>query len=436
MSKKYLLPIIALMSISACSNNNAVTSSFAPNQSIINDPVFVDHRITEPNKAFNSAHQDLKEEYVSSLKAFSLDFYSVVTNEENSVFSPLSIATCYSMLYDGALEETKQELADMLHYDDSFNHLDEIKKMLLNTAIDDENHGTYLDLAQSLWIHESFKDNLNQEYFAKMQNYYFAEAYQGLLDSDEMHGLLADYINAKTHDFLKVKKEDFAEYEGILWLLNTIYLKAKWTHAFPVTNDSTKKFANIDGTVGSAEYMNNTFYSSYYKAENFLISTLPYFDDLSMTILLPNEGVDSTKVLKDKTAVSALIEYYNTRNHIGAYIKYAIPKFKTQLSYDLTKVLPNLGVNLCFDEDRANLFGLCQETPKGNLFVKRSKHEAGIEVNNDGTEAAAYTIIEVDEKSAGMPEPSEVNFICDRPFTYIINNKDGLPLFMGTVNKL
>ena len=71
---------------------------------------------------------------------------------------------------------------------------------------------------------------------------------------------------------------------------------------------------------------------------------------------------------------------------------------------------------------------------KGNLYVERSRHEAGIEVNNDGTEAAAYTVIEVDEKAVAYPE-DRVNFICNRPFTYLINTSDGLPLFMGTVNK-
>ena len=438
MSKKYLLPIIALMSISACSNNNAVTSSISPNQSLSNDPVFIDHRITEPNKTFNRAHQTLNEEYISSLKAFSQDFYKAINSADNAVFSPLSIATCYSMLYDGALEETKAQLKAMLHYNDNFNHYEEIQKMLLNTAINDEENGTYLDLAQSLWIHNKFIDRINQDYFEKMQNYYFAEAYQGVLESEEMHQMLADYINAKTNGFLDVDKDTFKDYEGILWLLNTIYLKAKWVEAFPKENDRTKKFNNIDGT-GNAkvDFMNNTFYSSYYKTDNYMISSLPYYHGLTMTILLPNEGTDYAKVLNDESAISAMVEYYNTRNHMPATIAYSIPKFKVQKSYELDEVLPELGVELCFDDDKANLFGLVQDgAAKGNLYVERSKHEAGIEVNNDGTEAAAYTIIEVDEKAVAGPEPGEVKFVCDHPFAYIINTSDGLPLFMGTVNTL
>ena len=435
MSKKFLLPIIALMSISACSGNNAVDTSISPNQSIINDPVFVDHRLNKPEKTFNSNHQTLDEGYVASLKAFSEDFYFKVNNSDNQIFSPISIATCYSMLYDGALEETKKELKNVLHYDDSFNHLTEIQKMLLNTAIDDPDSGTYLDLAQSLWIHsQKFADRINQDYFTKMQDYYFAEAYQGILESKEMHKMLADYINAKTHNFLNVKEDDFKEYGGVLWLLNTIYLKAKWSQAFPLENDMSKLFHNLDGTTTRKDFMVNDVYSSYYKADNYMISTLPYYKGLSMTILLPNEGVDYAKVLNDKSAISAMVEYYNTRNHMPATITYQIPKFKTQVSYDLTEVMPKLGAVLCFDDNRANLFGLVTEPAKGLLYVERSKHEAGIEVNNDGTEAAAYTIIEIDEKAA-MPHQNEVTFICDRPFAYIINTSDGLPLFMGTVNK-
>ena len=434
--KKYLLPIIVLLSLSACSGNDPVSSSISPAQSIIDDPVFVDHRVNKPEKPFNSVHQTLNESYVGSVKSFSEDFYSLVNNNDNQVFSPLSITTCYSMLYDGALEQTKEELKNMLHYDDSFNHLEEIQKMLLNTAIDDQENGTFLDLAQSLWIHNNFADNLNEEYFKKMEDYYFAEAYKGALEKEEMHQMLADYINAKTNNFLKVSKDTFKEYEGVLWLLNTIYLKAKWVTTFPVENDVSNLFHNIDKSTVYNSFMKNTLSASYYKADNYMISSLPYYDGLSMTILLPNEGVDYEKVLSDKSAIGAMVEYYNTRNHMPASITYMIPKFKTQMSYELPEILKALGAELCFDPDRANLFGLCKETPKGNLYVKRSKHEAGIEVNNDGTEAAAYTIIEVDEKSAAPGASGEVKFICDRPFAYIINTSDGLPLFMGTVKKL
>ena len=424
---KFLLPVIALLSLSACSGNNVI-SSVNP---INDDPAFKAHEITKPQRTFNNKHQNLSFNYVESLKAFSLDFYKVVPEQTNPVFSPISLATCYSMLYDGALEETKEELKNMLHYDDSFNHLEEIQKMLLNTAINNKN--TTLDMAQSLWIHDRFANNLNEEYFNNIQDYYFAEAYQGILESDVMHRMLADYINTKTHDFLKVKKETFDEYEGILWLLNTIYLKSTWINTFPEKENYKSAFLNIDkSSADNVEYMHHEFESNYYKADNYMISSIPYCDNLSMTILLPNEGTDYKKVLNDETALNDLLNYYNSRNHMTDDVTYVLPKFKTQSAYDLIEILPELGIEYAIDPDKANLFGLCKEIPDVNLYVKRSRHEAGIEVKNDGTVAAAYTIIEVDEKAA--PAPS-IRFVCDRPFTYIINTNDGLPLFMGTVNK-
>ena len=432
MSKtKFLLPIIALMSLSACSSNNPVSSTFNP---VIDDPILIDHSLNQPTKPVNNKYQKLKDEYVASLNEFALDFYNVISSKENSVFSPVSIATCYSMLFDGALENSKEELKNLLHYDGSFDHLNEIKNMLLNNAISDTENGTYLDLSQSLWIHDDFAPCMSKSYLEKMEDYYFAEAFQGRLETDEMHGLLADYINAKTNDFLNVKKEDFELYDGVLWLLNTIYFKSKWVHEFDKKANYEGMFANINGNNSNVTFMNAKIDSHYYKADNYMISTLPYNGGFNMSILLPNYGVDYAKVLNDKSAVSALLNYYNTRNHISDTITYNIPQFKLQKSYDLVNVLPNLGVIETFDPDLANLMGLVDVPPKGNLYVKRSKHEAGIEVNNEGSEAAAYTIIEVDTKAA---EPSEeVVFTVNRPFTYLISTSDGLPLFMGTVNSL
>ena len=99
MSKsKFLLPIIALLSLSACSGKDPISSK----NPIIDNPIFKEHEINRPNKAFNSAHQDLQVNYIDSLKSFSADFYSAVASNENAIFSPISIATCYSMLFDGA----------------------------------------------------------------------------------------------------------------------------------------------------------------------------------------------------------------------------------------------------------------------------------------------------------------------------------------------
>jgi len=426
--RKFLVPVIALLSLSACSSNDVITSK---NPSIIDDPVFIEHRLNNPQKSFNNKHEDLKEEYVSSLKHFALDFYSITSRTENSIFSPLSIATCYSMLLEGAKEETKQELEAMLHYDESFDHLNEIKKMLLNTALNDNKYETYLDIAQSVWIDNKYENVIKKDYLDTLEQHYYAEGYKGVLESDEMHEMLAKYINEKTHNFLDVKKDDFKNYGGVLWLLNTIYLKSRWINRFYEESNTTEAFNNLDGSQKDVTYMNARVEGSYYKTDKYIISSFPLNGNLNFSILLPNEGMDYQKVLSDETCISALVEYYNTRNHMGAEMIYKVPQFKIENSYELTDYLPKLGVSKVFDDKLANLTGIAEDT-KGNLYVRQSKHEAGIEVKNEGLEAAAYTIIEVAEKSSMATDT--MKFIVDHPFTYLINTSDGLPLFMGTIN--
>ena len=110
---------------------------------------------------------------------------------------------------------------------------------------------------------------------------------------------------------------------------------------------------------------------------------------------------------------------------------------KVQQDYDLTKVLKELDVKDIFDPDKANLRGLIDKDKpyRNDLYVTQSRHEAGLELTNGGLEAAAYTVINVGPKSAA-PIDDFVSFIVDHPFAYVVSNSDGLPLFMGRVNKL
>ena len=94
--------------------------------------------LNKPNKAFNTVQtKELNKGYIDSLKDFSLDFFQQVNSgvDKNPVFSPMSIATCFSMAYDAAEGETKKELGELLHYDEeAFNHLDEIKKCFIKIS--------------------------------------------------------------------------------------------------------------------------------------------------------------------------------------------------------------------------------------------------------------------------------------------------------------
>ena len=395
--------------------------------------------LNKPNKAFNTVPTKvLDKSYIGSLKEFSVDFFQQTNEEsiENPVFSPMSIATCFSMAYDAADGETKKEIGELLHYDEeSFNHLEEIKNALLRSAINDAKKNTYLNISQSFWIDQH--STIHEDYLKTLQDYYFAEAYQG--DLPNMYNEVADWINDKTKDYLGVKGEDFQEMlMGATYaLLNTVYLKSAWTNEFKEDRNYRGDFANIGATSTKVTYMETKVEDSYYfTGEGYMISSLPFEHDLEFRMLLPNADANYTEVLSNRTALDNLLalpldKYGVADNASGVTqrgtVEYTIPQFKVRSIFNLVDMFREMGVVEPFKPGYADF-------PKfSGGYISAAQHEAGFETNNKGAEGAAYTIIVV-SKSAIPEEP--VEFKLNRPFAYAVTTKEGIPVFMGKVTSL
>ena len=126
-----------------------------------------------------------------------------------------------------------------------------------------------------------------------------------------------------------------------------------------------------------------------------------------------------------KRALNELLDYLKDGNY--GEVTYIVPKFEDRQKYDLVEILPSLGVDDIFIPNIADL----SQMGAGGCFVGKAIHEAGIKVDNKGVEAAAYTIIEVDKAM-----PTGITMYLDHPFAYSISESNGLPLFVGVVNKL
>ena len=424
--KKIMMAVAPLLILTSCANQASLAklNKFALNK---------------PNKAFNTVPtKSLDKSYIGSLKEFSIDFLQQTNEEslENPVFSPMSIATCFSMAYDAADGETKKELGELLHYDEeSFNHLEEIKNALLRSAINDAKKNTYLNISQSFWIDQH--STIHEDYLKTLQDYYFAEAYQG--DLPNMYNEVADWVNDKTKDYLGVKGEDFQEMlsSAMYALLNTVYLKSAWTNEFKEDRNYRGDFANIGATSTKVTYMETKVEDSYYfTGEGYMISSLPFEHDLEFRMLLPNADANYTELLSNRTALDNLLalpldKYGVADNASGVTqrgtVEYTIPQFKVKSKFNLVNMFREMGVVEPFKPGYANF-------PKfSGGYISAAQHEAGFETNNKGAEGAAYTIIVI-SKSAIPEEP--VEFKLNRPFAYAVTTKEGIPLFMGKVTSL
>ena len=166
----------------------------------------------------------------------------------------------------------------------------------------------------------------------------------------------------------------------------------------------------------------------YYESEDYRIASIPFEHGLEFRILLPDFNVNFAEVLDNRTALNKMLtlpldgvmsdEEGETKKD---EIRYIVPQFKVRTAYNLVNMFRNMGFRDPF-KPGANF-------PPIGGFIGSSIHEAGFEINNQGGEGAAYTII-VFDKSAG---PEYVEFNCNRPFTYAVTTSDGIPLFMGKV---
>ena len=445
--KKLIKAIVPLLLLTSCSSQVA---------SIVSNPGFQDasqqasnntkpipdlnnlepFKLNSPNKPFNTNPTDaLDANYINSLREFALDFIQEMHKEEldteNPVFSPYSIATCYSMADDGADGNTKAELDQLLHYDGSFDYRNAIKNGLLKNAIEDEEKNTYVNVAQSAWINENtYKQGFDSDYSKILEDYYFAEFYKGQLS--QMYNEVADWINNKTKNYLDVKGEDFRGMlqDAIFALINTVYFKSNWLTAFDPAGNTSNNFYNLDGSSLATTFMQKIEKEKYYyTCSDYRITSIPFEHGLEFRILLPNAQTNYSEILDNRTALNKML----TLPLNGAMtdeegvtmkddIQFMIPQFKARTSYDLVKMFTNMGVIDPFTPGVANF-------PPIGGYISSSIHDAGFEINNQGGEGAAYTII-VFSKGAG---PDYLTFNCNRPFAYAVTTSDGIPLFMGKV---
>ena len=163
MKKALLVALLSAIPCISCAGTKESYHTFNKNAG------YKQQQENNPNKTYNNFNKNLDAKYVQAARDFSLDMYLSFDNEDNTVFSPISIATLLSMVEEGSKANTKVQLDNVLHYDGSFVVKEEMKKMLLNTAIRDQNDTT-VEIAQSVWGGTNKED-----YLKLLEEYYFAE---------------------------------------------------------------------------------------------------------------------------------------------------------------------------------------------------------------------------------------------------------------------
>lgn len=444
-----IISINFFSSINNSSSNLGIESDYGGGSSYYSN-YLKEHALNNVNKTYNGPLFN-NSSYSSSLNHFASDFYHLidskkVDDDENIIFSPISLSTCFSLLYEGASGESKNELENAFYFD-SANEKNNVKNVI--EYINRNQIGQYVtkkcisNLSNAFFVDDEFLDYIKQSYVDTLTNYYYANAYHGKLNSDSMHNALAEYINENTNNFFNLKGENFKDYAGVLWLVNTLYLKANWGFNDIYRNNQLTKFTSLKNEVNNnVEYLRAVLKNRQaIDNEDYYLFSLPLYGGFAFNILLPKLGTDYKQVLNDNIDTLLNADLYNNGITYDLYISF--PEFKVTQKFDLKgdNYLSDLGIIDSINPDKADFTKIYDKEKMNNqnIYIDKVIHEAGIDVNIDGIEAAAYTVIEVPGTSAEPIEIQKLYIDVDHPFLYSItggSSTSPITLFLGELSSI
>jgi serpin B len=370
-------------------------------------------------------------EVVKGNTAFALDLYQQLKDRPgNLFFSPHSISSALAMTYAGARGQTEKEMAKALHFSLPQEGLHAAFSTLAAQLYNVQSKGRVaLTVANSLWCQQSY--HFEDAFLNLTRKQYRAET--RLVDfkhsAEAARSEINTWVERRTNEKIKdLIRPHLLSADTRLVLCNAVYFKGKWALQFdPKRTESAPFFTSPDNSLPVPMMWQKSNFKMLDAGDVSLLE-MPYAgDDLSMIVLLP-KAVDGLPALERQLDTDSLGKWIAKlgQAHAGE-LSVWLPKFKTTCSFELAKELADMGMPSAFNMT-ADFSGM---TGTRDLFISDVVHKAFVEVNEEGTEAAAATGVVMAMKGI-MSRPRI--FKADHPFLFLIReNQNGSILFLGRI---
>ena len=337
-----------------------------------------------------------------------------------------------SLLSNGASGNTQKEIIQALIPDSKINIKTQLKLNDVNSNILRlyDSNNKYVKIANAILTKVKIKSH-----FLK-----FCKRYNALIDSLKSVVQVNKWCSQKTNGKINHIIDEINEDTKMI-LLNAIYLKADWKYKFENKNSQKRQFKNSNNQIVEVDTMFQSFDNiNYYENENIQMIELPYEDEnLSMIIILPKKEKYSSSLdymKKEKLDYTKLINKLTLTSDVHLYL----PKFKLEYKDSLVNAFKKMKMKLAFS-DNAEFPNLNESEP---LKISQIIHKTFIQVDEKGTEAAAVTIIEMDDACILIDKEKKIKYMyVDHSFIYMIKDKrikdtngNNMMLFLGVVNNL
>ncbi|XP_008838892.1 serpin B8 [Nannospalax galili] len=360
--------------------------------------------------------------------SFAINLLKILGKEDKSqnlFFCPLSISSALAMVYLGAKGNTATQMSQVL----CLSRRGDVHQGFQSLLTEVNKTGTQYLLRSACRLFgeetcdflSTFKESCQKFYQAGLEEMSFAK------DTEECRKHINDWVKEKTEGKIsEVLHPGTVDPLTKLVLVNAMYFKGKWkaqfdrkyTRGMPFKTNQEKKTVQM-------MFKHAKFKLGHVNEMHMQVLELPYAEEeLSMVILLPDENTDLAEVEKALT-YEKFRAWTNPENMTETKVQVFFPRLKLEESYDLESFLQSLGMTDAFEETKADFSGMAN---KKNMPVSKVAHKCFVEVNEEGTEAAAATAVVRNTRSCR----TEPRFCADHPFLFFIwHHKTSSILFCG-----
>jgi serine protease inhibitor len=341
--------------------------------------------------------------------------------DHNIFISPFSITYVLVLLNLGSNGTTRQEIAQVLGIQNVELNEANTAYAHLQQQLTKYGEQEVLSLANSLWVKQ--QEQLKPEFIRSSKDLFNAEVLNVNFANSNAANIINEWVNQKTNQKIPeiVCQEDLNS-DTIVMLLNAIYFNGRWKNSFNKSATRKADFTLANSQLKSVEMMNQSGEYEYFQDEDYQAIVIPYQNDtISIVILLPDRQ-SSLDTLQQQLDNNLWQQWQNQFSRQQIYL--SLPRFKIEYEDSLMEDLQGLGLGIALGRS-ANYQNMCNE----QIAISDIKHKTFMEVNEEGTEAAATTGVLM-QRILGRTS----SMVIDRPFFCVIkHNRTGVILFMGAI---
>ncbi len=353
-------------------------------------------------------------------------FRNCLSEDENTLVSPLSVISTLSMVANGADNNTLSEVETTLGLP-----VDKLNDYIYNyMQIINKGEDKSLKSANAIWLRDAEFLKVSEEFLQTNADYYGAGIYKAPFDHSTLNDI-NNWVSDNTDKMIPEILEDISD-DAVMYLVNALAFENEWQTPYEDRQVKEKEFHNYNGSTTTCDIMCSE--EILYLEDEYATGFIKKYkgDKYAFAALLPNENVSISEYAEKLTAdnLNKMLsdpEYCN----VLAYM----PKFETEYSLTMNENLKNMGINDAFNPEIAD-FTKLGTSDRGNIFIGQVIHKTFITVDQNGTKAAAATVVEMVENGAVLSEEPVIHKIVnlDRPFIYmLLDLETNTPFFIGAL---